>query len=81
MPNANSYKVKLTVTNPGGANSKIKENYIHVNPVIVVPAYCSSNGTSNAEWIAGVKVDNKTNSSGSGDYEDFTSTVFTNGDR
>ncbi len=75
--NANSYKVKLTVTNPGGSNTKIKENYVQVNPVIVVPSYCSSNGTASAEWIAGVKVDSKSHNSGAGDYEDFTSTIFT----
>ncbi|MFO7616041.1 MAG: GEVED domain-containing protein, partial [Bacteroidales bacterium] len=74
------YNVTLTVTNSGGSDTESKTNYITVTEYI--PAYCSSKGYAVEEWIASVKVNSSTKtsgSSGSAGYQDFLSQVFTLG--
>ena len=73
--NANSYKVTLTVTNAGGNDIKVVENYIQVEKA--QPEYCIPSPLASEEWIASVKIGNNVNPSGAEGYSDFTSTVFT----
>ena len=72
--NANSYKVTLTVTNAGGNDIKVVENYIQVEKA--QPEYCIPSPLASEEWIASVKIGNNVNPSGAEGYSDFTSTVF-----
>jgi len=72
--NANSYKVTLTVTNAGGNNTKVIENYIQVQKA--QPEYCIPSPFANEEWIASVTIGTNTKTSEAEGYADFTSTVF-----
>jgi|GEM_PF-845697 len=72
--NANSYKVSLTVTNAGGNNTKVIENYIQVQKV--QPEYCIPSPFANEEWIASVTIGTNTKTSEAEGYSDFNSTVF-----
>ena len=42
-PASGTYSVKLTVTNAGGSNTKIRTGYITVNPPILVSVYLNAN--------------------------------------
>lgn len=66
--NANSYKVTLTVTNAAGNNTKIVENYIHVEQL--APEYCIPTADASAQWISKVNIGEDVNTSGAEGYVD-----------
>lgn len=70
---AGVYQVSLTVSNIDGNNTLTESNYITVNEP-TGNDYCESSGNRvSYEWIAGVAVDNFSNTSGAQVYSDFTS--------
>uniref|UniRef100_UPI003217CB69 PKD domain-containing protein n=1 Tax=uncultured Draconibacterium sp. TaxID=1573823 RepID=UPI003217CB69 len=71
---ANNYRVTLTVTNDAGEDTKIVDNYIQVEEYI--PSYCIPTANASNEWIANVKIDAQSNSSGASGYADLTAFGF-----
>ncbi|MCK3682713.1 PKD domain-containing protein [Maribellus sp. YY47] len=68
------YSVTLVTSNAGGSDTKTIVGYIQVEEYI--SSYCIPTVNANEEWIAGVKIDEQSNTSGSNGYADFTSFGF-----
>ena len=72
---AGTYQVTLVATNAKGSDTKIAYNYIQVDEYVA--SYCiPSSVNASSEWIASVKIDGQSNTSGSIGYADLTSFGF-----
>ena len=73
--NPNSYRVSLTVTNKGGKDTKVIEDYIQVQKA--QSEYCIPSPVASEEWILKVTIGDNVKSSEAEGYADFTKTIFT----
>ncbi|HYQ56849.1 MAG TPA: PKD domain-containing protein [Draconibacterium sp.] len=69
-PTAGTYNVTLATSNAAGSDTKTAVGYIQVEEY--VPSYCVPAVTVNIEWIAGVKINGQSKTSGANGYNDFT---------